>query len=107
MVISADAPQASRASRARVVPRLARHVALPALAPAAIVGLYLMPVTVIGCANRGLVALGVVALSTIGALICAVTAVRASSDSREAASWWVLSAAILVVPAALAFGPLA
>ena len=36
---------------------LLRHVALPAVAPAAIVGLYFTPVLLFGCVNRGLLAL--------------------------------------------------
>jgi len=38
-------------------PALIRHIALPAVAPAAVTGLYFTPVAVFGCVNRGLMAL--------------------------------------------------
>jgi hypothetical protein len=82
-----------------------RHVALPALAPLSLVALYFTPLTVISCRDRGWLALGVVGVSTIAALICAAVAVRASVRSGGAARW-VLSAAILALPAALLLGPL-
>jgi hypothetical protein len=40
-----------------------KHAALPAIAPAAIVGLYFTPVLLFGCVNRGLLALAIVFLS--------------------------------------------
>lgn len=82
-----------------------RHVALPALAPLSLVALYFTPLTVISCRDRGLLALGVVGISTIAALVCAAVAVRASSQDRAAARW-ILSAVILALPAALLLGPL-
>ena len=35
-----------------------RHIVIPSIAPLAVVGLYLTPVSLIGCAPRGLLALG-------------------------------------------------
>src|SRR4029453_18260182 len=46
-----------------------RHAALPAIAPAAIVGLYFTPVLLFGCVNRGLLALAVVLLSATAAFV--------------------------------------
>ena len=82
-----------------------RHVALPALAPLAIVALYFTPLTVVGCRDRGLLALGVVAVALVAALVCAAVAVRARLRSGDG-SWWMLSTAILALPAALLLGPL-
>lgn len=81
-----------------------RHVALPAAAPLALVVLYFTPLTVLGCRDRGLLALAVLAVSTVAALVCAGLAVRDRGNS--AGTWWILSAAILVLPAALLLGPL-
>ena len=46
---------------------LVRHVALPAVAPIAVIGLYFTPVLLFGCVNRGLLALAVVLLSAVTA----------------------------------------
>ena len=82
-----------------------RHIALPALAPLALVALYFTPLTVIGCRDRGLLALGVVTAATVAALVCAAVAVRARARDGGGA-WWILSTAILALPAALLLGPL-
>ena len=46
-----------------------RHVALPALAPAALVGLFFTPVMLFGCVNRGLLALAIALGSAVGAFV--------------------------------------
>lgn len=81
------------------------HVVLPALAPLAVVGLYFTPLTAIGCRDRGLLALGVVAVSLVAALVCVAVALRARLRDGGG-SWWMLSTAILALPAALLLGPL-
>jgi len=86
--------------------RLTRHVVLPALAPLAIVGLYFTPVALVGCANRGLMALGVVGLGMVGSMVCMGAGVRARARGGGDYLWWLLSAAILLVPAGLVLGPL-
>jgi hypothetical protein len=84
--------------------RVVRHVLLPAVAPAAIVALYLTPAPVIGCATRGLLALAVTLSSAAGAFGAVGLAFRGRRD--PAASWWVLSAAVLMAPLGLLLGPL-
>jgi hypothetical protein len=84
----------------------ARHVALPAIAPAAIVGLYFTPVLLFGCINRGWLALAVALASTIAACVTAGTGIRASRRHDPAAIWWLLSTLILTVPIVLLLGPL-
>jgi hypothetical protein len=83
-----------------------RHVALPAVAPAALVALSFMPLTVVDCCDRGLLALAVTLASAAAAFVCVVMAFRGRARSRTAAGWWTLSAAILTVPLALLVGPL-
>ena len=86
--------------------RTVRHVLLPALAPLAIVGLYFTPVTLIGCANRGLLALLVAGLSTIAAFVTVGFAMRGRTRGDPSSSWWILSALILTLPLVLLLGPL-
>ena len=83
-----------------------RHLLLPALAPLAIVGLYFTPVSLIGCANRGLLALLVAGASAIAAFINVALGVRGHARGDESSVWWILSALILTLPLALLLGPL-
>ena len=86
--------------------RILEHVALPALAPAAIVALYFTPVAAVGgCATRGLIAAGVALAAAAGAFVALGLALRAGRGTR-ASLWWILSALVLTVPLALLIGPL-
>ncbi len=85
---------------------LVRHVALPACAPAAVVGLYFTPVSVVGCLNRGLLALAVVLVSTAAALVTTAIGVRTRAVDPRSSSWWLVSTLILVLPLVLLVGPL-
>jgi hypothetical protein len=84
---------------------LLRHVALPALAPLAVIGLYFTPVLLFGCVNRGLLALAVVLVSAVAAFVAIGKGFRARAQGRPSA-WWIISAAILTLPLALILGPL-
>jgi len=83
-----------------------RHVVLPALAPAAVVGLYFTPVLLFGCVNRGLMALGVVLLSAVAAFVTAGLGIRAKARRDPASDWWLISTLILTLPIVLLLGPL-
>ena len=83
-----------------------RHLLLPAIAPAAIVVLYFTPLSVIGCATRGLLALTVALVSAAGAFVAIGFAMRARQKGDPVALWWIASAAILTIPLALLVGPL-
>jgi hypothetical protein len=52
--------------------RTFRHVVLPGLAPAAFFLVAFTPVEVLGCFNRGLMALAIAMTSVIGGLVIAV-----------------------------------
>jgi hypothetical protein len=82
------------------------HIALPAVAPAAVIGLYFTPVLLFGCLNRGLMALAVVLISAIAACVTIGIGVRARAQCRSSAYWWLLSTLILVAPIVLVLGPL-
>jgi len=84
-----------------------RHLVLPSVAPAALIGLYFTPKAVFGCANRGYMAVSVVFL----ALAAAVAAARKGIAARRrgdtgAANRWLLTALVLISPIVLLAGPL-
>jgi hypothetical protein len=85
---------------------IVRHVALPAVAPVAIVGLYFTPVLLFGCVNRGLLALAIVGISAIAACVTTGKGVRAKAQGLPSANLWLLSTLILLMPIALVVGPL-
>jgi len=88
--------------------RFLKHLFLPALAPAAIVALYFTPKTTFGCANRGLMALGVALAALIGAIAATLKGVaHKRRGEKEASNWWLLTTLILLFSIALLFGPLA
>jgi Na+-driven multidrug efflux pump len=82
-----------------------KHIVRPALAPAAIIGFYFTPVSLIGCVNRGLLALAVVLLAA--AAYVAIRQGRRSSRPQDRSSIWrLISTAILILPLILVLGPL-
>ena len=84
-----------------------RHLILPSIAPAALVGLYFTPKTAFGCANRGYMALAVVFLGLIAAVVTARKGAAAKKrGENEAANWWTVTTLILVLPLVLLVGPL-
>lgn len=84
---------------------LLRHVALPAVAPLAVIGLYFTPVLLFGCVNRGLIALAVVLLSAAAAFVTIGMGFRARARGRPS-GWWIISALIPTLPLVLILGPL-
>ena len=84
---------------------LLRHVALPSLAPAAVIGLYFTPVLLFGCINRGLLALAIVLISAVSAFATIGIGFRARAQGRPSGRW-LCSALILTLPLVLVLGPL-
>ena len=82
------------------------HVLVPACAPAAIVGLYFTPVAVLGCVNRGLLALAVALVSTLASVVATALGMRTRILDSRSSAWWLISALILVLPLLLLVGPL-
>jgi len=83
-----------------------KYIALPAIAPAAVIGLYFTPVVLFGCVNRGLLALAVVLLSTGTAVLTLRLSLRARVQNPLLSSWWLISTLILILPLVLVIGPL-
>lgn len=85
---------------------LTRHVVIPLLAPLSVVVLYLTPVSVIGCAPRGLLALAIVFTSLGCGVLCGVQGLRSQVRRAGGSGRWIASMCILAVPALLVLGPL-
>ena len=88
-----------------MIEALLRHVALPAVAPAAVIGLYFTPVLLFGCVNRGLLALAVVLLSAGAAFVTVGIGLRERARAPPSARW-LISTVILTTPLVLILGPL-
>lgn len=77
-----------------------KHFALPAIGPTLFFAAASVPVEVLGCRNRGLIAALLAIVSGILGILAAVRALagRARGDDPDA-SLWMVSALILAVPA--------
>ena len=82
-----------------------RHLALPGVAPALLIGLYFTPVLLFGCVNRGLLAVAIALASAIGAFVAVGIAFRLRVQGKPS-GLWIGSALILTSPLALLLGPL-
>jgi hypothetical protein len=78
-----------------------KHVIIPAILPAIFLVVASVPVELIGCRNRGLIAALVALAAGILGVAAAVKALmdRVRGDSHS--SWWIASALILAIPAFL------
>ncbi|MHB8810727.1 MAG: hypothetical protein ACYC9M_12060 [Desulfobulbaceae bacterium] len=83
-----------------------KHILLPAIAPATVIGLYFTPLELIGCANRGLAALGVVLVSLVAGIAVGMIGIKARRNDPASRWWWVATMALLAAPALLVLGPL-
>ncbi len=87
--------------------RFIRHLILPLIAPATLICLYFTPKTVLGCANRGYMALAAVFLAMIAAVPTAMKGAAAKRrGANDEANWWLVSTLILLSPMVLLVGPL-
>jgi len=86
--------------------RFWKHILIPAVAPVAIVALYLTPVSLVGCVNRGIAALAIVFVSLFVGIGVALAGIRARRRKDGSTGWWIASVLILLAPAVLVLGPL-
>ena len=86
--------------------KLVMNVLLPSVAPIAIVGLYLTPLTLIDCLTRGIIALAIVLVSLGAGILLGARGVRARMAGTPGSGWWMVSMCILALPALLVLGPL-
>ncbi len=76
-----------------------RHIILPAIIPALFFAVAAMPVDVLGCRKRGLLA-GLIALAgALAALGAAIMGLKGRLQGDQRANWWMVSALILAIPA--------
>jgi len=73
------------------------HVIIPSLLPIAFFAVAATPVEVLGCRNRGLLALLIAFVSVLAGLAAAVRAVQGRRGEADS-SRWVVSALILAIP---------
>ena len=78
--------------------RLIRHIVVPATMPVLFLSVALTPVAMLGCRNRGLLALLVALASGLWALAAAIAAARRRARGDADAFWWVISSLVLTVP---------
>lgn len=78
--------------------RLARHIVIPAIMPAVFFSVAFTPVAVLGCRNRGLLALLVALASGCWALGAAVAGAKGRARGDANAFWWVISSIVLTIP---------
>jgi hypothetical protein len=78
--------------------RTLRHILFPALAQAVFFLAASTPVEVLGCLNRGLMALSVAMVSAIAGMILAVKGGLGRRRGDPDERWWVVSALILAIP---------
>jgi len=81
--------------------RIFRHILLPAFAPVLLLVIAMTPVDVLGCRNRGLMAIVIAFLSVLAGLGSAIAGIRWKMQGRPDANWWATSALVLAIPAVL------
>jgi len=78
--------------------RIVYHIIIPTIMPAAFFAIASMPVEVLGCRTRGLIALLIALLSGMAALVAAIIAAKGRVRGDVYAIWWVASSLILTLP---------
>jgi hypothetical protein len=79
--------------------RIIRHLAVPAAVALAFFAVAAMPVEVLGCRGRGLLAVGIAIAGALAALADMVKAVIRRVRGDALSAWWVASALVLSIPA--------
>ena len=78
--------------------RIIYHILLPAFMPAIFFRVAFTPVEVLGCRNRGLLALMIALLSGLAALSAAAIGMKGKMRGDRDALWWMLSVLVLTIP---------
>ena len=79
--------------------RIVRFLALPPLVPIFFFAVAATPVELLGCRNRGLLAVSIALAGALGSLGTAIMGLRGRIRRDPHAHWWVVSALVLAVPA--------
>jgi len=78
--------------------RFTRHIVFPLILPLMFFAAAFSPVEVLGCRNRGLLALAISFISGLLALGTAFKGIKERTQNNSGSYWWVLSALILAIP---------
>jgi hypothetical protein len=78
--------------------RIIYHILIPAIMPVVFFRIAVLPVEVLGCRTRGLVALLIALVSGFAAIGAAVMGLRGRMQVDRYALWWVASSIILAMP---------
>lgn len=79
-------------------PKFIRHVGYPLIMTVLFFINAAVPATVLGCANRGWVALGIAFCSGIAALVTVGIALKGRISGEPESHWWALSTVVLTIP---------
>jgi hypothetical protein len=80
---------------------LIRHLGLPTVLLLLMLGLWFTPASVLGCANRGWLAVSIAVFGELGSVTAMAFAVRTMRTDRSQAWWWMTTALGLLLPAIL------
>ena len=74
------------------------HILIPAALTVAFFIIALMPVEVLGCRTRGLIAVLIAFICGLAALGAAIMGVKGKARGDTNTSWWMTSTLILMIP---------
>jgi hypothetical protein len=75
------------------------HVVIPSIVPMVFFTLTAIPVDLIGCLNRGLMAVGIALMGGLLGVGAAARGAAAKARRNPIANWWLGTALILAIPA--------
>jgi hypothetical protein len=75
------------------------HVVIPSVVPMVFFTITAIPIEVIGCRNRGLLAVGTALISGLLGVGAAARGAAAKARRNSIANWWLGTALILAIPA--------
>jgi len=78
--------------------RIIYHILIPAILPVVFFRIAMLPVEVLGCRTRGLLALLIALVSGLAAIAAAVMGLRGRMRGDTDALWWAASTIILAIP---------
>jgi hypothetical protein len=79
--------------------QIVRFLALPSLVPIFFFAVAATPVEVLGCRNRGLLAVSIALAGALGSLGAAIMGLKGRIRREPNTRWWVVGALVLAIPA--------
>ncbi len=78
---------------------LLNHMVIPSIVPSLFFAVAATPVELLGCRNRGLLALTIALMGALLGLVTAAKGAKSKLRSNPNANWWMVSTFILAIPA--------